>query len=93
MAIEGIKTPSKSVLGAAKIFFFELWDKGYQQFAASEAKEYTRKGLSLNLCLIEASFMSFPYKTFFILSMIACVAQGTEKEDEGEQVKKGRSFT
>jgi hypothetical protein len=43
MSIEDIKSPSKSALGAAKRFFFELWDKGRRRLAASEAEEYTRK--------------------------------------------------
>lgn len=30
MAIEDIKAPLKSMLSAAKRFFFELWDKGGQ---------------------------------------------------------------
>jgi hypothetical protein len=38
MIVEDIKTPSKSALSAAKIFSFQLWDKGGRQFAASEAK-------------------------------------------------------
>jgi hypothetical protein len=43
MGVEDIKDPSKSALGAAKRFFFELWDKGGRQLATLEAEEYTRK--------------------------------------------------
>jgi hypothetical protein len=43
MVVEDIKTPSKSVLGVVKRFFFEMWDKGGQQFAISEVEEYTIK--------------------------------------------------
>jgi hypothetical protein len=43
MTVEDIKGPSKSVLGAVKRFFFELWNKGGQQLATLEAKEYTKK--------------------------------------------------
>lgn len=53
IAVEDIKAPSKRVLGAAKRFFFELWDKGGRQLAALEATEYTRK-VGLQACTVEA---------------------------------------
>lgn len=43
MTVEDIKGPSKSVVSATKRFFFELWNKGGRQLAASKAEEYTRK--------------------------------------------------
>jgi hypothetical protein len=43
MSVDNIKRHSKSVANAAKIFFFELWNKGGRELAASEAEEYTRK--------------------------------------------------
>jgi hypothetical protein len=49
MVIEDIKAPSKSILGVAKIFFFELWDKGGRQLYALEAEAYTRKVYLLGL--------------------------------------------
>jgi hypothetical protein len=43
IVVEDIKAPSKSVLGAAKRFFFELCDKGDRQLAALDAEAYMKK--------------------------------------------------
>jgi hypothetical protein len=53
MAVEDIKTPSKSVLNAVKRFFFELWDKGGRQLVSSEAKEYTSEVFYQYLLLVK----------------------------------------
>jgi hypothetical protein len=53
MAVEDIKTPSKSVLIAGKRFFFELWDKGGRQLVSSEAKEYTSEVFYQYLLLVK----------------------------------------
>jgi hypothetical protein len=43
IAVEDINVVSKSMVGAVKIFFFELWDKGNRQLTASKAEAYTKK--------------------------------------------------
>jgi hypothetical protein len=64
IAVEDIKAPLKNVLGEAKRFFFELWDKGGRQLAALEAEAYTRK-----VCRLSFYCRSFIHELFLIFTL------------------------
>jgi hypothetical protein len=58
MNVDGIKCPSKNLANDVKKFFFELWNKGGRELAASEVKEYTRN-VCLYSCTSEVLVMVF----------------------------------
>jgi hypothetical protein len=64
IAVEDIKAPLKNVLGEAKRFFFELWDKGGRQLAALEAEAYTRK-----VCRLSFYRRNFIHELFLIFTL------------------------